>query len=1013
LAWLFLSTFIPGVLLSLAILKKNEDLRLLDKVFVGFALGFFLLPMIPFLLYFFAGVKFSYTIALLSVGALYAVSLAAFFLTKAHEGITLPKKLTKEHILPALLIILLIASYLVRIGTYSPIFQELDPYFYTYPADQLLTLGENPFDAQTAWYPEVTVNHRITPALSYLESTWYSLYSGGGEFNNLLLALIASMYPPIAATLAVFFIYLFISLITKKREWGLLAAGIFAFAPISIFKLAAGEQEVQPYAFFAMFFFYAMYVIALKRKDLLRFEGERIVLGKDLAYPVLAGIAFASLTMGSASQVLVVLSLIMFLGIQSALLFIREEKADELRHLLVSNSIIFLIGPLLAGSLILGFFTSDQPFLTYSIIYAIGLAIVAALYALKTRIPDRSTSLTVMGGLVIVGMILVFFTPLGDYVKQPAMGGFATTQFNSPLDRTIAEQAVAGTSFGGQMGFVAESFYPPPSLGSIGDLVGLIMHLLMLPFSVAGNLLLSVIVDLINFTLGTTALFTAKDTSLLFLWVVLFFAAVIHNGFRFFRKEDDHLIILVLAITVPPLLVGIIKAKFTLYATAMLAVVVGYTFNQTGGWAERFIKEQKDREMAYKLLLGLAALIIVMQFVQQGFASSLLWASIQPLYQNDPVALAPKFQQMCTATGDAEACAAAADPMGYASLGTNYQYSTRLCMLSLFSKYEYLTGALPAPAWESQAAMFRCQRISHYWIESMEWIRDNTPEGSRTTSWWDYGHWINYFGQRNAVLRNEHASHTMIGAVADGYLDATPEELKAWMEAHDSEYALFDVELVAGGGSLGGKYGALNYLSCAYNKETTVAKSPGESQCESDHLWENIFVSSNPCTISSLTNKTGVVAYKLYVGDSYLPEYPGFCLQPEDPNVVAYCRDAFKPVPVYCVGEATLATGDPTYATYYLNETYPNGDLKLNKAFLQLPSNYATTYHFGPVTRVTLVYTMDPIWLENGEVKSGYEDRKGEFYDSNLYRAIFLNDIPGFDLAYSTSGGEVKIFKIR
>ena len=61
--------------------------------------------------------------------------------------------------------------------------------------------------------------------------------------------------------------------------------------------------------------------------------------------------------------------------------------------------------------------------------------------------------------------------------------------------------------------------------------------------------------------------------------------------------------------------------------------------------------------------------------------------------------------------------------------------------------------------------------------------------------------------------------------------------------------------------------------------------------------------------------------------------------------------------------------------------------------------------YLQPVTALT-------VRLENGVVKSGYEDRKGKFYDSNLYRAIFLGEIPGFKLVYSTSGGEVKIFKI-
>jgi len=360
--------------------------------------------------------------------------------------------------------------------------------------------------------------------------------------------------------------------------------------------------------------------------------------------------------------------------------------------------------------------------------------------------------------------------------------------------------------------------------------------------------------------------------------------------------------------------------------------------------------------------------------------------------------------------------------MGYASKGTNYQYNSRLCLLSLYSNYSYLAGN--APVHEATSAMFRCQRISTYWIESMEWIRDNTPEGSRVISWWDYGHWINYFGLRNAVLRNEHVSHTMIGATANMYLDSTPEELKAYMLAHDSEYALFDIELVYNGG-MGGKYGALNYLSCAYANETNVSQMPGQSKCESEHLWEVVFVTDTPCTISKTLNRTGATAYTVYEdiyrageddkpvyeGTYYRPYYPPYCTS-EDPNAINYCNYVVKPEPTYCVGDATMADGSASIGTYLLDQKLPNGDLKLSKGLLQFPSQVAPGVHFPKgATMVTLFYTHDPVWLDNGEVKAGYEDRTTKFYDSALYQAIFLDSLPGFEKAYATPDGAVKIFK--
>ncbi|NYZ77217.1 hypothetical protein H0O02_02785, partial [Candidatus Micrarchaeota archaeon] len=369
---------------------------------------------------------------------------------------------------------------------------------------------------------------------------------------------------------------------------------------------------------------------------------------------------------------------------------------------------------------------------------------------------------------------------------------------------------------------------------------------------------------------------------------------------------------------------------------------------------------------------------------------------------------------------DATVCAAAADPMGYAGIGTNYQYDEKLCMLSILSNYTYYSSPPASAASEYQAALLRCNRITNYWMESMEWIRYETEHDSRTISWWDYGHWINYFGQKNTVLRNEHASQTMIGNTAYAYLHGTPEELIEFMKGHDSKYALFDVELISSGNQLGGKYGALNYLSCAYMNRTNVTYSPGQSVCEAEHLWEIIYVPKDPtgraCTISANQNRTGVIAYKIYVGamgsgGTYSLYYPDVCTGViTDANAKYYCENYVRPEPVYCVGEITLADGRKGTGTYYLNETYPSGDLKLNKAILAMPFEMSGTMHLGDVYAFTTFYTNDPLWLENGVIVGGYEDAKGAFYHSNLYRGIFVGEIPGFTKVFDN--GAVKIYKM-
>src|SRR5208283_1843482 len=40
-----------------------------------------------------------------------------------------------------------------------------------------------------------------------------------------------------------------------------------------------------------------------------------------------------------------------------------------------------------------------------------------------------------------------------------------------------------------------------------------------------------------------------------------------------------------------------------------------------------------------------------------------------------------------------------------------------------------------------------CNTIEPYWLNAMLWIRQNVgPNAPRVLSWWDYGDWINWFG---------------------------------------------------------------------------------------------------------------------------------------------------------------------------------------------------------------------------------------------------------------------------
>ncbi|MFH1222167.1 MAG: hypothetical protein V1492_03720, partial [Candidatus Micrarchaeota archaeon] len=140
--------------------------------------------------------------------------------------------------------------------------------------------------------------------------------------------------------------------------------------------------------------------------------------------------------------------------------------------------------------------------------------------------------------------------------------------------------------------------------------------------------------------------------------------------------------------------------------------------------------------------------------------------------------------------------------------------------------------------------------------------------------------------------------------------------------------------------------------------------------------------------------------------------YPGECSgNVSDERIRYFCANYVHLVPTYCAGNVELANGQQQVGTYYINETYPNGDLKVNKGFIAYPFLVKGTFTGGDLTGITMIYTKDKVWLENGQIVDGYADRKGDFYDSNLYTSLMLNEVEGFDQVYDN--GAVKIYKLR
>jgi dolichyl-diphosphooligosaccharide--protein glycosyltransferase len=64
---------------------------------------------------------------------------------------------------------------------------------------------------------------------------------------------------------------------------------------------------------------------------------------------------------------------------------------------------------------------------------------------------------------------------------------------------------------------------------------------------------------------------------------------------------------------------------------------------------------------------------------------------------------------------------------------------------------------------------------SNDWLETLEWIKTNTPEDSVIGSWWDYGYWIQTLADRTTIIDNATLNGNTIQKFAAIYL-STPDE---------------------------------------------------------------------------------------------------------------------------------------------------------------------------------------------------------------------------------------------
>ena len=553
--------------------------------------------------------------------------------------------------------------------------------------------------------------------------------------------------------------------------------------------------------------------------------------------------------------------------------------------------------------------------------------------------------------------------------------------YTQPLERTIAEQAPGLAVYDDTLGFVAMQLTGTGSLGIVTSAVGLINAIPTILFNLLFNGTASVLNALLTFSNGAPANFPIIERSdtlmtLFFFWGILlllvsFFKAAKTGKWPIYA-------LLLLSFILPITFMGLEKEKLITY----LGMTLIFSTVAVFGEAADLLKGRIPDLNAIMWVLVVLVLMMELGFPiapAPSMGGSILLTSFTPTFTQAPQATAARFAGYCQT--NPLLCAASQNIANITTDPVQF-FSQDLCIYSLDGNAS--AGIAPELMGGIQ---YRCSFIPDYWMSSMEWIKDNVPADGRIISWWDYGHWINFFGMHDTVLRNEHASSDMIGATAYAYLDGDASNLRNTMNAYGSQYALMDIEVLGSGNSnqdisFGGKYSALNYLACAYANQTDVNHDPGTSTCELDHMWETIIAPAQggtACAVSA--NLTGFLVYKEdYASNSTPPAYCG---------VVGTINRASRP----CVPDD-------------LDNKTQDGSLQLH------PARWILTSNSNNILQFVAIYDNEQLWTDAlGNPISSYAYRTTPFYSSTLYQGFMLGSIPGFDLVYDSP--KVRIFRMQ
>ncbi len=844
-----------------------------------------------------------------------------------------------------LIFLLFVGAFYFHIQSLSSFFYEFDPYYYSFINWYLLKDGSVPTDTNWAYIPpqDITHNGEVYPTHSlsfrtlyvpqYLGAMWHLIGFGNSNIDHYLVKYMADLYPPLAFGLMIFAVYFFLK--DNYSPWiAVGAAVIMMFMPYLSQKFLAGVSEQLPWGLYigitsVVFLYYGFKY------------GE-----KDWRMYVPALITVMGALFGSKAGMipLVIAGGYGIAHTSIEFMFNRRHKSNyELNFVLLCFGVLLMI--------LYEFWVGGQMF-SLGRYLSLMVSLIGGLYSLliyhlMERYPSKLKTMANRGlviGFLGLFVILFLLSPLGSPISSYLMvlSKVGTLEDTGALQKTVAEESLGGSGLSDRVGIAGIS----------------------LPITKVSQLLFGK--------------YGALNIMPL-IYLLLIFTAIL----SIFLRSDSSLIIIGALLVLSLSFVGLQKIKYLPHLGSVLALSFGLVAGELYYLYMKKDKLIKPQSWAYYSLYFLIAVFLLVYAVYPFFSytiGTLDYFIGKGGVHGVKVANTVTYVLMALALG---LIAYGVYYFGFKVENKRYDVSLGLVLVLIILPQAINYTALIPPSVEyltvngtdygevsqfcgshfndpslAYAQSFYCSIMPPYWYNAMMWVKDNMEDDKYLMSWWDYGHWTNFYARKRTLTRNDHPFVILDLEVADKYVANTPETLAEYMRAHNSTHILFDIDLI-------GKWGALTYLSCVYNGNTSASELPYESKCAASYMFERVLVpmTNNIDAVCELNGNYGRRGISNFGRD--------YCVLQASNNV-------------YLGFNSYMGNDAPVYLV-------PQGVQNLDGQPFQV---FLALYD-----------------------KEHVDKAPGNGYNSVFYKAFVLGELPGFEQVYPAEGGfgirSIRIYKLE